>query len=114
VDGPCGLYQASSQTRPGTDAATSEDLGISLAHALPLAPITVLRATDPKDGPTLGVSRVCGVPFIEDTVKDIAGYIHAAQLAVGKVATPELQAVKATCLTLLAADAKPLSTQQTQ
>ena len=99
---------------PGTDAGTSEDLGISLAHALPLAPITVLRATDPKDGPTLGVSRVCGVPFIEDTVKDIAGYIHAAQLAVGKVATPELQAVKATCLTLLAADAKPLSTQQTQ
>jgi hypothetical protein len=86
VDGPCGLYQASSKLAPGTDAATSEDLGISLAHALPLAPITVLRATE-KDGPTLGVSRVCGVPFIEDTVKDIAGYIHAAQLAVGKVAT---------------------------
>src|ERR1700730_9652469 len=36
---------------PGTDAATSEDLGISLAHALPLAPITVLRATDPKGRP---------------------------------------------------------------
>jgi hypothetical protein len=99
---------------PGTDAGSSEDLGISLAHALPLAPITVLRATDLKDGPTLGVSRVCGVPFIENTVKDIAGYIHAAQLALGKVATPELQAVKAACLTQLAADAKPLPAQQNQ
>src|ERR1700730_14215989 len=86
---------------PGTDASTSEDLGISLAHALPLAPITVLRATDPKDGPTLGVSRVCGVPFIEDTVKDIPGYIHAAQLAGGRVTTLELQAAKAACLTQL-------------
>jgi hypothetical protein len=36
---------------PGTDAGSSEDLGISLAHALPLAPITVLRATDLKDDP---------------------------------------------------------------
>jgi hypothetical protein len=99
---------------PGTDAGPSEDLGISLAHALPLAPVAVLRATDLKDGPTLGVSRVCGVPFIEDTVKDIPGYIHAAQLAVGKVATPELQVVKAACLRQLAADAKRLPAQQTQ
>lgn len=99
---------------PGTDAGASEDLGISLAHALPLAPITVLRATDLKDGPTLGVSRVCGVPFIEDTVKDIPGYIHAAQLAVGRVTTPELQEAKAACLTQLAAAAKPLPAQQTQ
>jgi hypothetical protein len=99
---------------PGTDAGTSEDLGISLAHALPLAPITVLGATDSEDGPTLGVSPVCGVPFIGDTVKDIPGYIRHARLAVGKVTTPELQAVKAACLTQLAADAKPLPPQQTK
>jgi hypothetical protein len=99
---------------PGTDAGNSKGLGISLAHALPLAPITVLRAIDSKDAPMLGVSRVRGVPFIGDTVKDIPGYIHAAHLAVGKVTMPELQAVKAACLTQLAASAKALPAKQTQ
>ena len=53
----------------GTDAGTSEDLGISFAHTLPLAPIAVLRVTDLGDRPTLGVRRICGVPFIEGTIR---------------------------------------------
>lgn len=90
----------------GTDAGTSEDLGICLAHALPLAPVTVLRATDLKNGPALGVSRVCGVPFIEDTVKDLPAYIRAAREKVGAVTAPELKPVKAACLMQLDAAAK--------
>jgi len=92
---------------PGTDPGAAEDLGISLAHALPLAPTTVLRAIDPKDGPVLNVSRVCSVPFIEDTVKDIPGYVRAAQSSVSKVTSPELQAIRAACLKQLNAAAKP-------
>ncbi len=94
---------------PGTDAGTSEDLGICLAHALPLAPATVLRATNLKNGPVLGVSRVCGVPFIEDTLKDVPAYIRAAQTKVGAVAAPELQDVKAACLKQLDTAAKHIS-----
>ncbi len=95
---------------PGTDAGAAEELGISLAHALPLTPATVLRAIDPKDGPVLGVSQVCSVPFIEDTVKDIPAYIRAAQSSVNKVTSPELQAIRAACLKQLEVAAKP-STQ---
>jgi hypothetical protein len=94
---------------PGTDAWPSEDLGISLAHALPLAPNIVLRAIDPKNGPVLGVSRVCGVPFIEDTVKDLPGYIREAKSRVGNVTAPELQTVKVVCLEQLNVAAKTIS-----
>jgi hypothetical protein len=94
---------------PGTDAGTSEDLGICLAHALPLAPITVLRAIDPKDGPALGVSRVCSAPFIEDSVKDVPAYIRAAQQKVSAVTASELQPVKAACLKHLDTAAKHIS-----
>jgi hypothetical protein len=92
---------------PGTDAGTAEDLGIALAHALPLVPSAVLSAIDPNNGPVLGVRRVCGVPFIEGTVKDIPGYIRAAQSSAGKVTSPQLQAVKAACLKQLNEAAKP-------
>ena len=94
---------------PGTDAGASEDLGIALAHALPLAPRAVLRATVPGDGPT-GVGRVCGIPFIEETAKDLPGYVRATRSAVVRVRTPELQAVKADCLHELAEAAKRLAT----
>jgi hypothetical protein len=91
----------------GTDAGTSEDLGISLAHALPLAPVAVLRVTDLGDRSTLGVSRICGVPFIEGTIKGLPAYIRAAQASVGRVAAPELQEVKGACLKELDAAARP-------
>ncbi|MGH8779287.1 hypothetical protein [Paraburkholderia sp.] len=82
----------------GTDAGSSEDLGIGLAYALPKNARAVLSAIDPNDGPVLGVSRVCSAPFIEDTVKDIPAYIRHAKAALAKVHTPALQDVKKACL----------------
>jgi len=107
--GRAAYIELAPKLAPGTDAGTSEDLGICLAHALPLAPITVLRATDLKDVPALGVSRVCGVPFIEDTVEDVPAYIRVAQEKVGAVTVPGLQDVKAACLKQLDAAAKHMS-----
>jgi hypothetical protein len=92
----------------GTDAGTADDLGISLAHALPLSPNAVLRVIDPGNG-SIGVDVVCGVPFIEDTVKDLSGYIRKAKSRVGNVTTPELQSVKAACLEKLDFAAKAIS-----
>ncbi|WP_152035355.1 hypothetical protein [Paraburkholderia terricola] len=86
----------------GTDGGNSEDLGIGLAYALPKNAKAVLSAIDPDNGPVLGVSRVCSVPFIEDTVKDIPAYIRRAKLALTKVRDPSLQGVKRACLAELA------------
>lgn len=97
---------------PGTDAASAEDLGIALAHALPVAPAAVLRVIDRRDGPVLGVSRVCGVPFTEPSTRDVSGYLAAAQSAVGQVNTPRLRRVKAACLAQLAWAAKQSGAQQ--
>lgn len=82
----------------GTDGGDSEDLGIGLAYALPKNAKAVLSAIDPDNGPVIGVSRVCSVPFIEDTVKDIPAYVRRAKVALTKVRDPSLQDVKKACL----------------
>ena len=86
---------------PGTDAGTAEELEISLASALLKAPMTVLGVIDLKDEPLLGVSRVCGAPFIEGTITDLPGYRRRAKAAVSKVRAPELRVAKNACLTAL-------------
>jgi hypothetical protein len=90
---------------PGSDGGFSEDLGIGLAYALPKNPAAVLAAIDTMDSSpanvVLTVSRVCGVPFIEDTVKDIPRYIRQAKAAVSRVDDPALEAVKTACLSEL-------------
>jgi hypothetical protein len=86
----------------GTEAGTAEDLTVALARALPVAPAAVLRVIDRRDGPVLGVSRVCGVPFTTPASKDVSGYLRTAQSAVGDVDTPRLQRIKAACLHELA------------
>jgi hypothetical protein len=85
---------------PGTDAGTAEALPIALAFALPKNPAAVLAVLDPQNE-ILAPDSVCGVPFIEDTVKDIPGYIKRARAMVSKVADPGLQAMKAACLAAL-------------
>jgi len=85
---------------PGTDAGTAEALPIALAFALPKNPAAVLAVLDPQSE-ILAPDSVCGVPFIEDTVKDIPGYIKRARAAVSKVADPGLQAMKTACLAAL-------------
>ncbi|MGA3001921.1 MAG: hypothetical protein ABSE20_09345 [Acetobacteraceae bacterium] len=96
----------------GADGTSAEDLGIALARALPVAPEAVLRVIDRHDGPVLGVSRVCGVPFAEPSTKDVSGYVRAARSAVGEVDTPRLQHVKAACLEQLTRAAKQLDPRQ--
>jgi hypothetical protein len=86
----------------GTDSGNSEDLGIGLAYALPQNAKAVLSAIDPDNGPVLGVSRVCGTPFIEDTLKDFPAYIKRARMAVTKVSDLSLQNIKEACLSELA------------
>jgi hypothetical protein len=58
----------------------------------------VLRVIDRHNGPVLGVSRICGVPFSEPSAKDVSGYLSAARSAVEEVDEPRLQRVKAACL----------------
>ena len=83
---------------PGSDAGSAEDLGISLAFSLPKNPLAVLAAIDPANGHILGVHRVCGMPFIEDTVKDRPGYRRRALAAVSATSAPMLARVRASCL----------------
>jgi hypothetical protein len=82
---------------PGTDAASAEALAISLALGLPKNPAAVLSALDPQMEP-LTPKRVCGVPFIEDTVKDIPGYIRRSQSALRRVQDVRLATRKTECL----------------
>lgn len=87
----------------GSDAGSAEDLGLSLAFALPRNPKAVLAALDPANGHILGADRVCGLPFIEDTVKDRPGYKRRATAAVSGISQPGLADAKAACLKALAA-----------
>ena len=96
----------------GADGAPADDLGIALARALPAAPASVLRVIDRRDGAILGVSRICGAPFIDTPGKAASGYLDSAQSALDDVDTPGLQRVKAACLARLALAAKHLDSRQ--
>jgi len=93
----------------GTDAGLSESLGISLAQALPDAPAAVLNALDPKDGPVLGPSRVCGAPFIEPTPEFLAAYRSRALAAVEGVRDPRLHRAREACLAALRKGQEPIA-----
>ncbi|RDS82933.1 hypothetical protein DWU98_07300 [Dyella monticola] len=56
----------------GADGANAEGLVIALAYALPRNPSVVLKIVDPVEGDRhiLAISRVCGIPFIEEVPKD--------------------------------------------
>jgi hypothetical protein len=83
----------------GTDAATAETLGISLAEALPKSPGAVLAVVQLNgDAAPLLVSTVCSAPFLEDTAHHQHVYKSAALHAVLDVADPQLSNVKAACL----------------
>ncbi len=83
----------------GTDAATSETLGISLAEALPKSPHAVLAVLElGGDASPLFVGRVCSAPFLEDTARHQRLYKAEALHAVSAVADAQLSNVKAACL----------------
>jgi hypothetical protein len=81
----------------GTDAGTSETLGIALALALPRNPAAVLAALDLQGGPVLGPSIVCGVPLIDESPRFVANYRRRARAALNKVQSAALQSAKRAC-----------------
>lgn len=83
------------------DGAFAEGLGIGLAYSLPKNPRAVLAALDLKDGPAIGPGQVCGVPFIEDAVKNRSAYKRRAVRAVAGVADPALSRARIACLAVL-------------
>ena len=84
-----------------TDGAASEDLGLGLAKSLPKNPVAVLRAIDRRNGPVIGVDRVCSIGFIEDTVKNLPAYKRSALKAVSAVSIPSLRKPRDACLRVL-------------
>lgn len=85
---------------PGTDAGLSEDLGISLAYALPKTPAAVLKILDQSRHP-ISFKRVCSIPFIEPTKKFYTTYAREALSAVHNVIDEQLSKQKKLCLTVL-------------
>ena len=90
---------------PGADAGTAEELPIALAFALPHNPRAVLTVLAGKDG--FRAEDVCSAPFIEDTVRDIPGYLRSAKAAVARVSDPALGRARADCLAQLRTAAAP-------
>jgi len=84
----------------GADAAIAEGLGIALAYALPKNASVVLKAVDPVEGDThiLAISRVCGIPFVEEAP---FAYKTKALRAVAAVKNPALRQVRERCLAAL-------------
>lgn len=83
----------------GADGGAAEELGIALAFALPRNPRAVLAALDRRNGPVLGVERVCGRPFVEDTEPE--RYRATALAALARVRDPRLAATRRACLRAL-------------
>lgn len=100
-DGGSAWVALAPKLAPGADAGSAEALGISLAFALPRNPRAVLAAIDPANGHVLGADRVCGMPFIEDTVKDRPAYRRQALRAVARVSDRSLANARAACLSAL-------------
>jgi hypothetical protein len=80
----------------GADAGAAEGLGVALAHALPRNAPAVLSVLDPSR-PAISATRVCGIPFLEESVKDVSGYRRKAEAAVERVNVSSLQDRKAAC-----------------
>jgi len=84
---------------PGADAGPAEELPISLAFALPRNAPAVLALV--RSG-AFSADDVCGVPFIEGTIRDIGAYKRRAAAAIRRVSDPALAATVRTCLATLA------------
>lgn len=83
---------------PGTDAGSSTDVRISLAHALPNNPEAVLAAEINGKYPLV---RVCDLPFIEPEYAFIVDYGNRTLAALRKVNKPELLEVRNNCEVML-------------
>lgn len=87
---------------PGTDAATAEGLGLSLAGALPHAPDRVLAVLDLTGAsPVLRPATVCSAGFIEVPAAEIAAYRSRTLVAVRRVRNAALARARAACIASL-------------
>ena len=103
IDGGSDAWLAvAAKLAPGSDAGSAEDLGISLATALPLNPAGVLRTASLSDGAPLSIAHVCSLPFIEQPPSEAAAYRTRAMTAVTRVADPSLADRRTRCLAALA------------
>jgi hypothetical protein len=84
----------------GADAGAAEGLGVALARALPINAAAVLAVLD-QTRPVLSPAHVCGIPFIEESVKDVADYRRKAEAAVEQIHGASLQDSKAACMAAL-------------
>jgi hypothetical protein len=88
--------------KPGTDAAATEGLRVSLAVALTHNPEGVLRMV-PETAP---LEAVCSIPFIESTKARDMMHIRNVRLALKRVTSRDLQEKRANCRTLINEAAK--------
>jgi hypothetical protein len=96
ASGDPALIELSPQLAAGADAGAAEGLGVALARALPRNAAGVLSVLDPGR-PAIAPARVCGLPFVEGSVIDLASYRHEAEAAVERVDQTSLWAAKAAC-----------------
>jgi len=76
---------------------------MALAYGLPNNPHAVLSVIVIGQGHVIDVRRVCGLPFIEDDVKDRPAYKRRAIAAISVVHDPRLIDVKKACADQLTA-----------
>ena len=100
ADGDTALIALSPKLAAGADAGASEALGIALARALPKNAAAVLAVLDQRQA-AISEARVCGLPFVEGTITDIAAYRRDAEAAVRHVDTPPLQRSRMACIAAL-------------
>jgi hypothetical protein len=102
IDGGGDAWLAvAAKLAPGSDAGSAEDLGISLATALPRNAAGVLRIMRLDGHNPLRAARVCGLPFIEQPKAQTDTYRASAVDAVTRVSDPALADRRSRCLAAL-------------
>jgi hypothetical protein len=84
----------------GADAGAAEGLGVALARALPSNAAAVLAVLD-QARPALSPAYVCGIPFIEGSLKDVTDYRRKAEAAVEQIHGASLHDSKQACIAAL-------------
>jgi hypothetical protein len=100
ASGEAAWVRLAGKLAPGTDAGTAEDLPIALALALPRNAPAVLAVLQTR---AVDLTGVCGLPFIEGTVRDVFAYKRRTLVALARATDPRLAVVRAACLNALRA-----------
>jgi len=82
---------------PGSDAAATMCIWLSLSRALPNAPILVLKMI----GNSFPLRQICTLPFIEGEVEIEKAYLNRTEKALISVNEPELEDVRWKCLRII-------------